>query len=238
MRESKLTEDIQRDISGETLCGFRVAAYRETHPKYGDQYGHRYSEHWSTPSQNPAVTVERLFTETQLRAALSRAPEVEELGGSTRCLSPASRSQTPLSAGHRLCEAFATTFEGGGWADAPEWAEFDEDQQRRWDRTATLFLRAFSDKGWQDIASAPKSEQDVLLSHAGAVFTAHWSEEDAGWVDGATNDYGEYFTYPATHWMPLPTPPAEDGLSGPQRSEVSPQAPDHTPNSYPDGRDQ
>lgn len=33
------------------------------------------------------------------RAALSRAPEAEELRGSTRMTSPASRSQTPLSAG-------------------------------------------------------------------------------------------------------------------------------------------
>lgn len=64
--------DIARDISGETVCGFRVAAYRETHPEHGDKYGHSYSEHWSTPSRNPAVTVERLFTEAQLREALSR----------------------------------------------------------------------------------------------------------------------------------------------------------------------
>ena len=35
----------------------------------------------------------------KLAAALSRAPEVEELGSSTRMTSPASRSQTPLSAG-------------------------------------------------------------------------------------------------------------------------------------------
>ncbi len=64
--------DVQRDISGETVCGFRVAAWRETHPEHGDTYGHRYSEHWSTPStRDPRVKVERLFTETQLRAALT-----------------------------------------------------------------------------------------------------------------------------------------------------------------------
>jgi len=70
-------EDVVRDISGETVLGYRVAAYRETHPEHGDKYGHRYSEHWSTPnSRNPAVRVERLFTERQLRAALSTGQEV------------------------------------------------------------------------------------------------------------------------------------------------------------------
>lgn len=63
--------DIRRELAGETVCGFRVAAYRETDPEHGSKYGHRYSEHWSTPSRNPLVKVERLFTESQLRAALA-----------------------------------------------------------------------------------------------------------------------------------------------------------------------
>lgn len=62
----------ERHLSGETVCGFEVAAYRETHPEHGDQYGHTYSEHWSTPNtRDPRVKVERLFTETQLREALA-----------------------------------------------------------------------------------------------------------------------------------------------------------------------
>lgn len=101
--EPALDLDIQRDLSGETVCGFRVAAYRETHPEHGAKYGHRYSEHWSTPSANPAVTVERLFTEAQLRAALSRLPE----GGGESSASAESMcdgalpiaSEPPLSAG-------------------------------------------------------------------------------------------------------------------------------------------
>jgi len=68
--------DVVRDIASETVCGLRVAAYRETHPEHGDKYGHTYSEHWSTPNtRNPAVRVERLFTETQLRAAIAASPE-------------------------------------------------------------------------------------------------------------------------------------------------------------------
>lgn len=69
-RESSEQPAALRDIAGETVCGFRVAAYRETHPEHGDKYGHRYSEHWSTPSQNPAVKVERLFTEADVRALI------------------------------------------------------------------------------------------------------------------------------------------------------------------------
>lgn len=66
--------DVTRDMSGEAVCGFRVAAYRETHPEHGNRFGHKYSEHWSTPnSRDPRVVVERLFTEDQLRAALSKA---------------------------------------------------------------------------------------------------------------------------------------------------------------------
>ena len=73
-------EDVVRDMAGETVCGFRVAAYRETHPEHGDKYGHRYSEHWSTPSsRDPRVKVERLFTEAQLREALARADSEGQL---------------------------------------------------------------------------------------------------------------------------------------------------------------
>jgi hypothetical protein len=69
---------VERDIAGETVCGFRVAAYRETHPEHGAKYGHQYSEHWSTPnSKHPKVTVERLFTEDQLRAAIASTPADE-----------------------------------------------------------------------------------------------------------------------------------------------------------------
>lgn len=63
--------DVVRSASGETVLGYQVAAYRETHPLYGDGYGYRYSEHWSTPNtKHPTVKVERLFTEDQLRAAI------------------------------------------------------------------------------------------------------------------------------------------------------------------------
>jgi hypothetical protein len=71
-------EDVEREISGETVCGFRVVAYRETHPEHGSKYGHHYSEHWSTPnSRDSRVKVERLFTEDQLRAALSNPPAAD-----------------------------------------------------------------------------------------------------------------------------------------------------------------
>lgn len=66
-------DGVTRYLNREEVLGFEVAAYRETHPEHGDTYGHRYSEHWSTPnSHDPRVKVERLFTETQLRAALAK----------------------------------------------------------------------------------------------------------------------------------------------------------------------
>jgi hypothetical protein len=61
-------EICERDASGETVLGMRVAAYRETHPEHGSKFGHIYSEHWSTPNYlHPNVKVERLFTEKQVR---------------------------------------------------------------------------------------------------------------------------------------------------------------------------
>lgn len=72
-------QNVTRDIAGETFHGFRVAAYRETHPEHGDKYGHTYSEHWSTPNtRNPAVRVERMFTEEQLLKALSVDADIVE----------------------------------------------------------------------------------------------------------------------------------------------------------------
>lgn len=63
---------VERDDTGETVRGFRVAAWRETHPEHGDKYGHAYSEHWSTPNtRDPRVKVERLFTESQLDEAFA-----------------------------------------------------------------------------------------------------------------------------------------------------------------------
>lgn len=64
-----------RTAALEVIEGFEVAAYREPHPEHGTKYGHRYSEHWSTPNwKHPDVRVERLFTEAQLRAALDDVP--------------------------------------------------------------------------------------------------------------------------------------------------------------------
>jgi hypothetical protein len=76
--------EVERHLSHETVCGFKVAAYRETHPEHGSKFGHSYCEHWSTPNnRDPRVTVERLFTEAQLREALFTRPQpavLDEVG--------------------------------------------------------------------------------------------------------------------------------------------------------------
>lgn len=109
-----------------------------------------------------------------LLAALSRAPEALELGSSTRMTSPASRSQTPLSA------------------------------------------------GWQDISSAPTME--AVLVYGGEVkypVVASWTGlNDEPWTLDALGNVHDEIDWP-THWMPLPEPPAENGLSGAQRSELT-----------------
>ena len=70
---------VERDIAGETVLGFRVAAWRETHPEHGNKFGYKYSEHWSTPTKHPNVQIERLFTEDQLRAALANSDTITRL---------------------------------------------------------------------------------------------------------------------------------------------------------------
>jgi hypothetical protein len=91
-------ELVERDISGETVCGFRVAAWRETHPEHGDKYGHAYSEHWSTPNtRDPRVKVERLFTEDQLRAALTASNHAELSERVTKLEAELRHARTALS---------------------------------------------------------------------------------------------------------------------------------------------
>lgn len=136
-------------------------------------------------------------------AALSRAPEAEELRGSTRMTSPASRSQTPLSA------------------------------------------------GWQDISTAPKDGQDVLIWNAEGAEIARWYplEEDGSDQPGHDEGWIGTFAFPGrswgyrlrsepqgqpSHWMPLPGPPAEEDPSGAQRSELTRLAQDE-PVSSPGG---
>lgn len=60
-----------RDLSGETVLGMRVAGYRWERDVL-DTKAWAYASHWSTPGENQQV--ERLFTEADVRAALSAQP--------------------------------------------------------------------------------------------------------------------------------------------------------------------
>ncbi len=67
--------------------------------------------------------------------------------------------------------------------------------------------------GWRDIATAPKNGTRILGAHCDAAIVVSWCAErtvDAkpGWGDGETDYYGFVYTYPVTHWMPLPPLPA------------------------------
>jgi hypothetical protein len=63
---------VERTIDGESVGGFKVAAWRYLGPQDDDgaRFGYRYCEHWSTVGNHPKK-VERLFTEDQLLAALT-----------------------------------------------------------------------------------------------------------------------------------------------------------------------
>lgn len=179
--DAEPSADVIRDMAGETVCGFRVAAWRETHPEHGDKYGHTYSEHWSTPSKHPAVVVERLFTEGQLREALS---------------------------GRRPSDV----------CDPPD---------------------QHSD-GWRDIGTAPKDGTVVLILAGGTVHQAIYDGPSDGAIYSGRPSVYNWFSESAgqthndrevTHWMPLPSLPAEIGASGadgqgpPVRRTPAPEAP-------------
>lgn len=71
---------VQRTMSGETVLGHRVAAWRYHGHFDNPAHGYRYCEHWSTPG-NGAVNVERLFTETQVRTILTALSEASAREG-------------------------------------------------------------------------------------------------------------------------------------------------------------
>ncbi len=85
--------------------------------------------------------------------------------------------------------------------------------QMRWE---AWLARAEAD-GWRPIESAPRDGTLILLARGERVTYGHWVRlEDAEDID---EPYwhswdGGFLTdpeYDATHWMPLPAPPKEDG---------------------------
>ena len=63
---------------------------------------------------------------------------------------------------------------------------------------------------WYPIESAPKDGRRVLLGNSEGK-----SLEDCYWAGGVFGHWQlsgqSYSTYSATHWMPLPPPPAKEG---------------------------
>lgn len=85
-------------------------------------------------------------------------------------------------------------------------------------------LDAIEGKGWQDIASAPRDGDPVLLykpdermvgPYTAAGYWGEWPGQGEGWIAVGGKPLG-YFSQVTqsrqgdpTHWMPLPAPPAE-----------------------------
>lgn len=68
--------------------------------------------------------------------------------------------------------------------------------------------------GWQPIDSAPKDGMPILVSAAGEICVAAWTEgfKEGGWVGwvmghGAVACEDDWYRVEPTHWMPLPEPP-------------------------------
>lgn len=75
--------------------------------------------------------------------------------------------------------------------------------------------------GWQPIETAPKDGTPILGYYYGNFLTAHWGADGSenrggksGWIDGSFDKYEEFFVYPLTHWMPLPSAPAATNEEG------------------------
>ena len=86
--------------------------------------------------------------------------------------------------------------------------EFGESRMAGWDAALAAHEAALAPQ-WQDIATAPKYDDFLLLwSEGEGVQPGYWNEtsDDAFWVavETATLTGGRMTP---THWMPLPEPP-------------------------------
>ena len=58
---------------------------------------------------------------------------------------------------------------------------------------------------WQEIESAPRNGEHILVSNGSQIFMAYGYHEDEGWRDAMSSITIVLFT--PTHWMPLPELP-------------------------------
>ncbi len=95
---------------------------------------------------------------------------------------------------------------------AQEYAQADYEARIR----SALSAQVQDVAGWRPIETAPKDGTPILGGHSEAVLTVWWEADgsqnnsgEPGWVDGSFNRIEENYTYPITHWMPLPAAPAK-----------------------------
>ncbi len=75
------------------------------------------------------------------------------------------------------------------------------------------FLDNEIDGGWKPIETAPKDGSEILFTNGKEYLVVYYDDYDGftGGLYGSYHEVSEYSRLPdATHWMPLPKPPAKD----------------------------
>lgn len=139
--EPQAAEDVHRTMDGETVGGFRVAAWRYIGPQDPDdaRYGYRYCEHWSSVGNVPKK-VERLFTEEQLRAAMLSAAPAPEGGAVMRAEDAPVWADGIVTDGERVSMAQKAEADHGG----TYWAVDGGDGGLDWEPTHFVSLSALA----------------------------------------------------------------------------------------------
>lgn len=115
--------------------------------------------------------------------------------------------------GDKYCALYGENLQDGvaGFGDSPYAAMCDFDVQ--WNTKLSRMENPPAQQGWQEIESAPKDGQRVMLTCAGYVgtngpFSPPDADRDILHLARFTGDFWEPFIPNEwTHWMPLPSPP-------------------------------
>lgn len=87
-------------------------------------------------------------------------------------------------------------------------------------QVARIVIAAYQASQWQDISTAPRDGDSVLLTNGSEIHQGMWDEVDSDnsgtdyydWTYGVAEIDGSNFR--PTHWQPLPTAPSPTSSNG------------------------